>query len=89
MLLYDEMNNNRKIKTYNKYAKYPKINDFETSFFKKKAKIYEGKNFTPRIKENEPLMNEIKYFLKCIKMKRQPLTNLDFAKKIITILKKI
>ena len=89
MLLYDEMNSSRKIKIYNKYAKYPKIMDFETSFFKKKAKIYEGKNFTPKIRETEPLMNEIKYFLKCVKKKKKPFTNLDFAKQIITILKKV
>ena len=52
-----------------------------------KAKIYEGKNFTPSINEKEPLMNEIKHFLKCVKSQKQPLTNLNFAKKIIEILK--
>ncbi len=89
MLLYDEMINEKKIKIFNKYAKYPQIDEFETSFFKKKAKIYEGKNFSPKIKEKEPLMNEIKYFLNCAKNKKQPITNLNFAMKIIEILKRV
>ncbi len=89
MLLYNEMNKEKKIKIFNKYAKYPKIDEFETSFFKKKAKIYEGTNFAPKIMEKEPLMNEIKYFLNCAKNKKQPITNLNFAKKIVEILKKV
>ncbi len=89
MLLYNEMDAEKKIKIYNKYAMYPNIDEFKTSFFKKKAKIYEGKNYSPNIKNKEPLMNEIKHFFKCVQNKKQPLTNLNFAKKIVEILERV
>ena len=49
MLLFDEMNIHEKIKIYNKYAAYPKIEKLKNTFFSKQAKIYEGKNFSPKI----------------------------------------
>ena len=41
------------IRIYNKYAKYPKISEFNNKFFNKKAKIYLGKNYSPKISEND------------------------------------
>ena len=89
MLLYNELLQDKKIKIFNKYAHYPKIDKFKDSFFKKKAKIYEGNNFSPKINDNEPLLNEIKYFLTCVKRNKKPLTDLSFGKKIVEILERI
>ncbi len=51
-LLFNELDDLNKIKIFNKYAEYPKINYFDNSYFKNKAKIYIGKNYTPKIKSN-------------------------------------
>ena len=70
MLLFNEIDPINKIKIYNKYAKYPKISQFDSSYFKKKQKIYEGKNFIPKIKSNDPLRDELKHFFQCVKLKK-------------------
>ena len=89
MLLFDEMESINKIKIFNKYAQYPKISHFDNNFFNKKAKIYVGKNFSPQIKQNDSLQDEMKYFFNCIKTKKKPITDLAFATKILRTLKKI
>ena len=89
MLLYNELLPAKKIKIFNKYARYPKIDKFKDSFFKKKAKIYEGNNFSPKINDNEPLLNEIIYFFTCVKKNRKPLTDLSFGQKIVEILERV
>ena len=38
MLLFNEMDPMNKIKIFNKYAEYPKISQFDSSYFKKKRK---------------------------------------------------
>ena len=89
MLLYNEMNINNPIKIFNKYAKYPKIHEFKKKFFKSKALIYLGKNYSIKIKSKSPLINEIKYFLKCSKNNNEPVTNSKFAFKILNFLERI
>ena len=58
-------------------------------FFSKQAKIYEGKNFSPKISENDPLLDEIKNFLKNKKKDIDKYTGVNFAENILGILKKI
>ena len=89
MLLFDEMNLSEPIKIYNKYVKYPKIQDFDKKFFNSKALIYEGKNFSPKIKMNLPLTNEITKFFKIIYKKEKNLTDFTFSTKILNFLKSI
>ena len=89
MLLFDEMNIHEKIKIYNKYAAYPKIEKLKNTFFSKQAKIYEGKNFSPKISENDPLLDEIKNFLGNQKKYIDKYTDINFAQNILEILKKI
>ena len=89
MLLFNEMENENKIKIFNKYAQYPKISQFDNKFFNKKAKIYQGKNYSPNVKQNDSLYDEIKYFYNCIKNKKKPISDINFALKILKILKKI
>jgi len=89
MLLFDEMNIHEKIKIYNKYAAYPKIEKLKNTFFSKQAKIYVGKNFSPKISENDPLLDEIKNFLENQKKYIDKYTDINFAQNILEILKKI
>ena len=89
MLLFNEMESGNKIKIYNKYAKYPKISEFDNKFFSKKAKIYLGKNYSPKIPENDSLLDEFKYFFKCVKRNSKPVTDIEFASKILKILSKV
>ena len=83
MLLFNEMDPQNKIKIYNKYAEYPKISQFDSSYFKKKAKIYEGKNIVPKITLNDPLKDELNYFFNCTKKNKKPYSDINFAKKIL------
>jgi len=89
MLLFDEMDLLNPIKIYNKYAVYPKIEDFKKSFFQKKALIYEGKVNLPKIKLISPLKKEIKHFFDAIDKKQKLITDFDFAFKISKFLSKI
>ena len=89
MLLFDEMNLVNTIRIYNKYAVYPKVHEFEKKFFKSKALIYEGKNFSPKIKSKSPLESEVRHFLKCTNNKIIPKTDFNFAFKIMKFLKRI
>jgi len=89
MLLFDEINLDHKIKIFNKYANYPKISEFNNKFFDKKAKIYEGKSYSPKVKQNDILKDELKYFFHCIKKKEKPITDITFATNILKSLNKI
>lgn len=89
MLLFNELDDLNKIKIFNKYAEYPKINYFDNSYFKNKAKIYIGKNYTPKIKSNDPLCDELRHFFNCIKKNNKPVSNINFAKKILKSLQKV
>ena len=63
MLLFDEMLNKDKIKIYNKFADYPKTELLKNNFFNRKIKIHIGKNNSPKIVNNDPLYDELKFFL--------------------------
>ncbi len=89
MLLFDEMKADEKIKIYNKYAVYPKLEKLKNNFFSKEAKIYDGLNFSPPIKENDPLFDEIKYFLSNKKTFINKFTNINFAENVLQILQKV
>ncbi len=88
MLLFDEMNIHEKIKIFNKYAQYPRIDKFNNKFFSKKAQIYQGKNYSPRIKDNDTLYDEIKNFV-LDKNRNYRYTNFSFAQYILKILKQL
>ena len=83
MLLFNEMDPLNKIKIYNKYAEYPKISQFDSSYFSQKAKIYEGKNIIPKVKLNDPLKDELIHFFQCIKKNKKPISDIKFAKKVL------
>ena len=89
MLLFNEMLNDNKIKIYNKYAKYPKIHQFKKKFFDSKALIYLGKNYSPKINQNDSLLDEISSFFKCVKKNTKPITDINFASKILKALSKV
>ena len=89
MLLFNEMDMNNPIKIYDKYAKYPKIEQFNKKFFKSKALIHLGKNTSPKINFLPPLKNEIKHFLNSGIHKNAPVTDYNFSYKILKLLKSI
>ena len=84
MLLYNELDQENPITIYNQYAKYPDIKFFDKKFLEKKAYIYQGKNYSIKIKKSFPLDNEIKHFFNNDK----PKTDINFGIKIIKFLKK-
>lgn len=85
MLSFDEMNIDSPIRIYDQYAKYPDMNYFDEKFFKSKALIYKGKSKKIKIKNQSPLVNEIKKFFNSTK----PITDINFARDILVFLKKI
>ena len=66
-----------------------KLKNLKILFFSKQAKIYEGNNFSPRIKDNDPLFDEIKNFLTKKNSHIDKYTGINFAENILKILKKI
>ena len=88
MLLFDEMLTDNKIKIFNKYAAYPKIELLKNNFFSRKIKIHDGKNFLPKVKSNDPFCDELKNFLSLNskKPKINKFSDIIFAKNILRIL---
>ena len=84
MLLFDEMKQHKKIKIYNKYAEYPKIKNLSKINFFKNAKIYEGNSFEPKIKDNDPLYDELNYYL--YSNKKRNIINFKLASKILKLI---
>tara|TARA_B100001057_G_scaffold106499_1_gene104140 strand:+ start:601 stop:1578 length:978 start_codon:yes stop_codon:yes gene_type:complete len=89
MLLFNELDFNSPIKIYNKYANYPKINNFKKDFFTQKANIYYGSTFIPKIKFSSPLENEMKEFLKCLYKNKKPLISTKILINIMKTLEKL
>ena len=86
MLLFDEMKTFKKIKIFNKYVEFPNVNMLNSKYFFKSAKIYEGQNFEPSIKDNDPLYDELKYFLS---NKKNNIIDHKLGSKVLELLAKI
>lgn len=91
MLQFDELSSEKKIKIYNKFATYyPNlVSKFSKKFFSPNAKIKIGKTFEPQIKFFPPLKKEVLHFLECVKKRREPLTDGNYALKVSKIVEKI
>ena len=87
MLIFDELEEINKIKIYNKYAYYPKVNYFK-KILTEKARIYRGNSENINIKSNDSLINELKYFFNCVDAKIIPITDLTFSQKVLSVFKK-
>ena len=89
MLSFDELDPKNKIKIYNQYAKYPKTRSFKKSFFTPKANVFVGKTTSPKIKFKPPLKQEILHFLKCVRDRKNPKTDINHAYNVSKIIEKI
>jgi len=85
MLSFDEMNLDAPIQIYNQYAKYPDLDFFDKGFLNSKALIYKGKSKSIKLNVTAPLINEIKSFFNT----KKPLTDIKFAKDILSFLEQI
>ena len=85
MLSFDEMNLEAPIQIYNQYAKYPDLDFFDKGFLNSKALIYKGKSKSIKLNVTAPLINEIKSFFNS----QKPITDIKFAKDILTFLEGI
>jgi predicted dehydrogenase len=85
MLSFNEMNLEAPIQIYNQYAKYPDLDFFDKGFLNSKALIYKGKSRSIKFKATAPLINEIKSFFNS----KKPITDIKFAKDILTFLEGI
>ncbi|MBD1140712.1 Gfo/Idh/MocA family oxidoreductase [Pelagibacterales bacterium SAG-MED39] len=88
MLLFDEMLKDNKIKIYNKFADYPKTELLKNNFFNRKIKIHIGKNISPKIKNNDPLYDELKFFINSNNksLSKKKYLNIDAGRSILKIL---
>ncbi len=89
MLSFDELDPSNKIKIFAQYAKYPETKDFKKSFFTPRVNIYVGKTSSPKIKFKPPLREEILHFLKCVKDRKNPKTDINHAYDVSKIIEKI
>ena len=85
MLSFDELDNEAPLKIFNQYAKYPKLDFFDKNFLKSKALIYRGNSKVIKLKNNSPLVNEIKSFFTF----KKPITDVKMAKEILQFLERV
>ena len=71
MLLFDEMEQENKLKIFNKYAYYPKIAKFKKNYISDKARIYTGKTKNIKIRKSDTLKNELMHFEHVSKNKKK------------------
>ena len=86
MLVFDEMENNNKLKIFNKYAIYPKITKFKKNYISNKARIYTGKTKTIKVKETDTLKDELIHFEKVCKKNISPATNGKFCLEVLKLI---
>jgi predicted dehydrogenase len=86
MLVFDEMENNNKLKIYNKYAIYPKITKFKKNYISNKARIYTGKTKTIKVKETDTLKDELIHFEKVCRKNISPITNGKFCLEVLKLI---
>lgn len=89
MLSFDELDPNSKIKIYNQYAKYPETKNFKKSFFTPQANVIVGKTTSPKIKFKSPLREEILHFLRSVKNRKRPNTDINYAYDVSKIIEKV
>jgi predicted dehydrogenase len=90
MLIFNEILLTDKVKIYNKFASYPKVELLKNNFFNRKIKIHFGTNFSPKIINNDPLKDELKYFLNFDKNNKiKSNMCIIFAKEILKLLDKL
>ena len=86
MLLFDEMLLKNKLKIFNKYAYYPKINKFNANYLSNKARIYLGETKNIKVNEKDALKNELLDFIKSSQNKLTPKSNGYFCLEILKLL---
>ena len=86
MLLFDEMEQENKLKIFNKYAYYPKIAKFKKNYISDKARIYTGKTKNIKIRKSDTLKNELMHFEHVSKNKKKPITNGKFCLDILKLI---
>ena len=85
MMLFDEMEQENKLKIFNKYAYYPKITKFKKNYISNKARIYAGKTKNIKVKENDTLKKELLHFDYVSKYGKKPITNGEFCLDILKL----
>ena len=86
MLEFNEMENNHKLKIFNKYAFYPKITKFKKNYISDKARIYTGKTKNIKVRETDTLKNELLYFEKVSKKNITPITSGKFCLEVLKLI---
>ena len=85
MLLFDEMDQENKLKIFNKYAYYPKITKFKKNYMSNKARIYTGKTKNINVKESDTLKKELMHFEYVSKKKKKAITSGEFCLEILKL----
>lgn len=86
MLLFDEMLLKNKLKIFNKYAHYPKINKFNANVLSNKARIYLGETKNIKVREKDILKNELLDFIQSSKNNVKPKSNGHFCLEVLKLL---
>lgn len=81
MLLFDNQNQAEQIKVYDKGVD---INDLDNKISYRSGDIY-----SPKISVEEPLMEEAKHFIDCIKNNKRPLTDGSVGLRVVRILESV
>ena len=84
MALYDDVDNEAKLKIYDKGIKKDEVAEKDYGAYQ--LKIHSGDILIPKLDNAEPLKEECKHFIDCIVNKKEPLTNGDHGLKVVKIL---
>ena len=81
MLVFDDMEINEKVKIYDKGAEIK-----ETASFIESISVRHGDITIPLVPSTEPLLQEMKHFIECVKDAKRPLSGVDEGLEVVRIL---
>lgn len=85
MILFDDVEQSEKVKIFDKNINIIK-NTHDVGFKQFQIAVHSGNISVPSISQNEPLKDEIKHFINCIKYNRTPLTSGEEGVQVVAIL---
>jgi predicted dehydrogenase len=85
MVIFDDVNKSETIKIFERILDKGLLNS-TPRYSDHQLIVKEGDIYIPRVEQSEPLKNQVKHFIKCIKNNEQPLSNGNDGLNIVRIL---
>jgi predicted dehydrogenase len=88
MVVFDDVSPDEKLRLFDKSASYdaPAAEARGTDYGEYKAIVRDGDILIPKVPATEPLKEQVRHFLDCCRDGVQPLTNAQFARRVVAVL---